>query len=135
MTEAKRKSVEVLEEAIALQIKKGNDYQNSASRVRQADYYPHGINSILDTINAKVLRMFSVIETMEAGGSVNFESIEDSAIDGINYLSFLVSYMRGEIDGQQPDRDIFNKTGQQNRALIPTKFRTQPVGNIIGVNK
>lgn len=123
MAENKRKSVEVLEEAIALQIKKGNDYQNAASKVRQADYYPRGINSILDTVNAKVLRIFSVIETMEAGGSVNFESIEDSAIDGINYLSFLVSYMRGEIDGQLPDRDIFNKTNQQNQELIPTKFR------------
>lgn len=123
MTENRRKSVEVLEEAIALQIKKGNDYQNAASKVRQADYYPRGINSILDTVNAKVLRIFSVIETMEAGGSVNFESIEDSAIDGINYLSFLVSYMRGEIDGQLPDRDIFNKTNQLNEALIPTKFR------------
>ncbi len=67
--------------------------------------------------------MVSVLETMEAGGNVNYESVEDSALDMINYASFVVAYMRGEVPGQKPDRDIFNKPNPQNQALIPTKFR------------
>jgi len=119
-----RASANVLIEAAELQERKGRDYQNPLSRVRQADYYPNGVWSILDIINAKYLRMVSVLETMEQGGQPNFESIEDSAVDLINYASFAVSYMRGDIDGQDPERDIFNRKGQENPALIPAKFRT-----------
>lgn len=105
----KSASIKALEEAIEVQVRKGNDYQNPNSRVRQADYYPRGVYSILDIVNAKVLRMYSVLETMESGGKENFESVEDSAIDCINYCSFLVSWLRGGIDGQDPNRDIFNR--------------------------
>ena len=118
-----RASANVLIEAAELQERKGQDYQNPLSRVRQSDHYPRGVYTILDTVNGKLLRMYSVLETMEAGGKVNFESVEDSAIDAINYLSFLVSYMRGDIDGQQEDRDIFNRRGTNNPALIPANFR------------
>lgn len=120
--EQERASVKVLREAIELQIKKGNDYQNAVSRVRQADYYPHGVYSILDIVNAKILRMYSVLETMEANGNVNFESVQDSAVDAINYLSFMVAYIRGEIDGQQPGFDIFGRRSE-NQALTPHKFQ------------
>lgn len=117
-----RASVKVLKEAIELQNRKSQDYQNPLSRVRQADHYPRGVYTILDTVNGKILRMYSVLETMEAGGKINFESVEDSAIDAINYLSFIVAYLRGDIDGQTPDKDIFNRRGQSNPALIPAKF-------------
>ena len=118
-----RYSANVLFEAAELQERKGQDYQNPLSRVRQADHYPRGVYTILDTVNGKLLRMYSVLETMEANGKVNFESVEDSAIDAINYLSFVVAYLRGEIDGQTPDKDIFNRRGQSNTALIPAKFK------------
>jgi hypothetical protein len=121
MTE--RESVKVLREAIELQLKKSQDYQNPASRVVQADYYPNGIYSILDIMNAKVLRIYSVLDAMHAGDKVNFESVEDSCVDLINYASFMAAYMRGEISGQKPDRDIFNRSGQTNQDLIPVKFR------------
>lgn len=122
-----RKSANILLEAAELQERKGQDYQNPLSRVRQADHYPRGVYTILDTINGKMLRMYSVLETMEQGGNVNFESVEDSAIDMINYASFLVAYMRGEIDGQEMGKDIFNRrTSKQTHpttALYPAKFR------------
>jgi len=108
-TKYTRPSANILLEAAELQEKKGQDYNNSASRVVQADYYPHGVWSILDIINAKYLRMVSVLETMEKGGKPNYESVEDSAIDLINYASFLVAYMRKEIPGQDKDNDIFNR--------------------------
>jgi hypothetical protein len=134
-----RESANILLEAAALQERKGQDYQNPLSRVRQADHYPRGVYTILDTINGKMLRMYSVLETMEAGGNVNFESVEDSAIDMINYASFLVAYMRGDIDGQEMGKDIFNrrtsKATHPTTVLYPTKFRSiekQPTANALG---
>ena len=127
MEQNERESVKILLEAADLQRRKSQDYQNPLSRVCQADYYPRGVNTILDTMNGKILRMYSVLETMEAGGKVNFESVEDSAIDLINYASFLVAYMRGQVDGQDHGRDIFNRrvTKQTHPTvdLIPTAFR------------
>lgn len=113
-----RESVRVLHECIELQLRKGQDYQAEESSVRQADYYPRGVWSIWDPINAKVLRIKSLLEKYEANdGSPNYESIEDSAKDLINYASFLVSYARGKMDGQRADRDILN------RPLMPEKTK------------
>jgi hypothetical protein len=119
-----RPSANILLEAAEIQEAKGNDYNNKVSSVQQADYYVHGVWSIMDTIHGKYLRMVSVLETMEAGGKVNYESVEDSALDLINYTSFLAAYMRGEVPGQRPDRDIFNKpVDEPTSLLIPTLFR------------
>lgn len=122
-----RESANILLEAAAIQEKKGQDYQNPLSRVRQSDHYPRGVYTILDTMNGKMLRMYSVLETMEQGGNINFESVEDSALDLINYASFLVAYMRGEIDGQEEGKDIFNrrmsKQTHPTTALTPSKFK------------
>ena len=104
-----RPSVAVLQEAIEIQNRKGADYNAVESSVVQADYYPRGVWSILDIIHAKYLRMVSVLEKTEAGGSPNYESVEDSAIDMINYASFLVAWTRGAVPGQDPARDIFNR--------------------------
>ena len=115
-----RPSANILLEAAEIQEKKGQDYNNAVSSVEQADYYPRGVTSILDIINAKYLRMVSVLETMQAGGKVNFESVEDSAIDMINYASFIVAYMRGQVPGQKPGYDIFNRKSDGNAALLPS---------------
>ena len=124
-----RASANILLEAAELQERKGQDYQNPLSRVRQADHYPRGVYTILDTINGKMLRMYSVLETMEQGGKINFESVEDSAIDMINYASFLVAYMRGDIDGQEEGKDIFNrrmsKETHPTNVLTPSKFKNK----------
>lgn len=102
-------SVNVLSECIDLQLRKGRDYQNPNSTVRQADYYPNGVQSIHDVMHGKMLRMKSVMEAMQHGSEPNFESLEDSAKDLINYASFFVAYCRGRVDGQNTDKDIFNR--------------------------
>jgi hypothetical protein len=106
-----KESIKVLQECADLQLKKSNDYQNANSTIRQADYYPRGAASILDIMNTKVLRMRSVLEAMEndANYAPNFESLQDSAKDLINYSSFFVSFCRGGIDGQSKDRDFLNR--------------------------
>lgn len=104
-------SVQVLKECAELQLKKARDYQNPNSSIKQADYYPHGVSTILDIIHAKVLRARSVAEAMQHDPSYtpNFESMEDSFKDLINYSSFAASWIRGGIPGQSPDRDFLNR--------------------------
>ena len=106
-----RESIKVLQECAEIQLKKSKDYQNDMSRIRQADYYPRGVATIVDLIYAKTLRMQSVIEAMEKDPTYtpNFESIEDSAKDLINYASFVVAYCRGKMDGQSNTRDFLNR--------------------------
>jgi len=103
-------SVNVLQECVELQLKKSRDYQNPNSTVKQADYYPNGIVTIHDIMHAKMLRMKSVMEAMQSADyDPNFESLEDSAKDLINYASFFVSYCRGGISGQDPNKNVFNR--------------------------
>jgi hypothetical protein len=106
-----RHSVEVLAECIALQNAKANDYQNKNSRILQADYYTNGCATIHDIMHGKMLRMQSVMEAMQNDPSYNpnFESLEDSAKDLINYASFFVAYLRGKVEGQREDRDFLNR--------------------------
>ena len=111
MNNNEKESIKVLQECADLQLKKSNDYQNPNSRIKQADYYPRGVATILDIVHAKVLRMQSVLEAMEPDKDYNpnFESLEDSAKDLVNYGSFIVSYMRGGMQGQDPNKDFLNR--------------------------
>jgi hypothetical protein len=45
---------------------------------------------------------------LESADDPNFESIEDTYKDMINYCSFAVAYARGKMEGQDPQRDMFN---------------------------
>ena len=103
-------SAKVLAECAEIQVKKAKDYQNPNSTVQQADYYPNGVQSIHDVMHGKMLRMKSVMEAMRGEDyEPNFESLEDSAKDLINYASFFVAYCRQKIEGQDGSRDIFNR--------------------------
>lgn len=104
-------SVDVLLECIELQMRKSRDYQNPNSTVKQADYYPSGVKTIHEICHAKMQRAKSVMEAMENDPSYaqNFESLEDSFKDLINYASFAISYCRGQIPGQAENHDMFNR--------------------------
>jgi hypothetical protein len=115
--DAKKYSINVLCECAELQAAKSKDYQNPNSRIRQGDYYPSGVKTILEIIHAKVLRATSIVEAMEYDRSYtpNFEGLDDSLRDLINYASFGVAYIHGEIDGQDlQQRDILNRKVQKN---------------------
>ena len=85
-----KESIKVLQECAELQARKSEDYQNEGSNVLQGKCY-----------RAQSL--------LESGSDPNHESLEDTYKDIINYCSFVVSYMRGKMEGQRPDRDMFNK--------------------------
>lgn len=107
-----KESIKVLDECKDIQIKKGQDYQNPSSNITQADYYPNGCSSILDMMNTKMLRLRSVLETLRDNPKhqTNFESLEDSAKDLINYSSFFVEYYRGKMQGQDKTKDLLNRS-------------------------
>ena len=108
---SQKESIKVLQECAELQIKKSQDYNNPDSRIHHNMYYPRGVATILDIVWAKVLRMYSVVERMEEDPTYepNFESLEDSAKDLINYSSFIVAYCRQGIDGQDGTKDYLNR--------------------------
>lgn len=122
-----KESVKVLQECIDLQVRKSHDYQNPNSTVRQADYYPNGILTINDIIWAKMLRIRSLLES---GSQAKNESLEDSYKDLVNYASFAVSYMRGKMEGQDPNRDMLNRPSR-NSAGAPSDFLTGAVDNLL----
>ena len=101
-----KESILVLQECAELQSKKSEDYQNPNSNVKQADHYRRGVDSIHDTMHGKMLRAQSLLES---GDAANFESLEDTYKDLINYASFAVSYIRGKMEGQNPDLDFLNR--------------------------
>lgn len=103
-----RESVSVLHECVTLQMRKGADYQSDKSQVKQAMHYRRGVDTIHDIMHGKMLRAQSLLESGRSGDP-NFESLEDTYKDLINYASFAVSYIRGKMEGQDPNRDMFNR--------------------------
>lgn len=127
---SQRESVTVLEECIDLQKRKSQDYQNPNSNIVQAMHYRRGVSSIHDMVHQKLLRAQSLLEPLESGDGAepNFESLEDTYKDAINYLSFAISYIRGKMEGQDPNRDMLNRAKPDNRSRKPSEPRTSLLG-------
>ena len=77
----------VLGEAFLLQLQKASDYQNAAGR---DVYFPLGLASHATIINMKAQRLVSLAAK---SGEPAFESARDTALDLINYASFLVEWL------------------------------------------
>ena len=117
----RKESVKVLQECIDLQLKKSQDYQSDSSNITQAMHYRRGVDTIHDIILGKITRATSLLES---GKDPNFESLEDTYKDMINYASFAVSYMRGKMEGQVAGRDMFNRsTASTNGSFSGIKGR------------
>ena len=99
----KKESVKILEECIELQLAKSKDYQNPNSTIKQAMHYRRGVDTIHDMIHQKLLRAQSLLEADVGLEERQFETLEDTYKDMINYCSFAVSYLRGKMDGQEKD--------------------------------
>jgi hypothetical protein len=90
-------------------------------------HYRRGVSTIHDMISQKLLRAQSLLEPLENGdmSEPNFESLEDTYKDLINYASFAVSYIRGKMEGQVPTRDMFNRN-RVNGGLAESEVFTKP---------
>lgn len=121
-----RESVKVLRECIELQLKKSQDYQNQNSNVVQAMHYRRGVDTIHDIMLGKMIRAQSLLES---DSKPNFESLEDTYKDLINYASFAVSYIRGKMEGQNSEHDMFNKPKSENTSELSTQHITNSLLN------
>lgn len=123
-----KESVKVLNECINLQLKKSQDYQNPNSNVVQAMHYRRGIDTIHDTIQGKLYRAQSLLEAA-AQDSPNFESLEDTYKDIINYCSFAVSWLRFKMEGQDLSKDIFNKYAKSVDEIPSSSYEDEPLSD------
>ena len=84
-------AIDIMKEAIALKERKSIDYQGS--KWSEADYFPFGNESYMHMIHTKYLRMRNVMDSNE----VNFESLEDTLIDMINYSAMYAAWLRNQM--------------------------------------
>lgn len=82
-------------QAQKLVLKKSEDYNRSALDKDGSDsaardvYFPFGNVSYAQMIHVKALRINSLVDAELKGWPVNFEGLKDTALDIINYGSFL----------------------------------------------
>lgn len=95
----------VLGSAIEIYSKKSEDYNNEST---VEDYFPFGNISYLQLIHMKYMRIMSVAKS---NSKPNYESLEDSLLDMINYCSFFVSYTQNlkGADGKSKTSQILNE--------------------------
>lgn len=93
----KDKAAEILKEAADLKVKKSKDYQGGMWS--EKDYFPFGDTSYIHMMWTKMLRIRSVAEQ----ANTNFESLEDSLLDMINYSAMYIAYLR---DCEQKGKDF-----------------------------
>lgn len=79
-------------EAFQLVLRKNQDYN---AKVDRSSYFPMGLASYAQMIHVKSQRLVSLAAS---GGAPNFESVRDTALDLINYATFLAEAVdSGEI--------------------------------------
>ena len=79
-------AIDIMQEAIELKQKKSKDYQGG--KWVEEDYFPFGRTSFMHMIHTKYLRIWSVMEQNDT----NFESLNDSLIDLINYAAMWAAW-------------------------------------------
>ena len=93
------KAAAILEEAAKLKIKKSKDYQGGMWK--ESDYFPFQDTSYIHMMWTKMLRIRSVAEQE----NTNFESLEDSLLDMINYSAMYIAFLRDKDSGETaPER-------------------------------
>lgn len=74
-----------------LYLKKSADYNHSEGQSLEK-YFPFGSLSFAQMIHTKSMRIMSISQKEQSGKETNFESLQDSALDMINYSMFLAEH-------------------------------------------
>lgn len=82
----------VVREAIELLERKSKDYNRGA--ISRERYFPHGLLSYHQMLHTKVLRLESLLQKPDS--NPNFESIEDTLKDLLNYAIMTLQFIRNE---------------------------------------
>ena len=111
-------ATDIMKEAIELKERKSADYQGS--QFTEADYFPYDDKSYITMLWTKMLRIRSVAEQ----DNPNFESVEDSLIDMINYAAMYAAYLRKQKQAPlaahriEPHEDLDRLRGRQPRNSV-----------------
>ncbi len=87
---AKTTAIQILKDAALLKEAKSKDYQGG--QFDEESYFPFGYESYMTMILTKITRIRSVAER-EDKSDINFESMEDSLLDLINYASMMCAWV------------------------------------------
>ena len=83
-------AIQILKDAASLKEQKSADYQGG--KWEEEDYFPFGDQSYMHMIHTKYLRMRSIMDN----DNPNFESLEDTLIDMINYCAMYAAYLENK---------------------------------------
>ena len=86
-------AIQILKDAADLKERKSKDYQGG--KWSEEDYFPFGDQSYMHMIHTKYLRMRNIMEAED----VNFESLEDTLIDMINYCAMYAAWLENNRNG------------------------------------
>lgn len=92
-------------------LSKDDAYNGNDTDESHASYYPDGIDNIAYELFKKVKRLRNGLKKFKQGNSNPLveESLHDGFRDISIYSAIGDTYMRGELEGQIPSRDIFNQ--------------------------
>jgi hypothetical protein len=89
----KMRYLELIEPALQIVVKKHEDYGNEVLGLKT--YFPFGLTSYAQMLHVKSQRLVSLAKT---GQQPNYESLEDTVKDMINYAVFLLDAInKGEV--------------------------------------
>jgi hypothetical protein len=87
-----------LAKAALLCIQKSQDYNHGQSvdphEIDRTGYFPFGTVSYAQMLHTKVERFISLTRKNLSGGTPNFEGLDDTALDIINYAGFFLADKR-----------------------------------------
>lgn len=109
----RQRFLELIEPAIKLVARKGEDY--NASTIQLAEYFPFKDKSYQQMLHMKVLRMRSLLDK---GSAPNFDSLLDSLYDLINYSVFYLEYLE-QLDKQETKPEVL-QTGLNKPYKVTT---------------
>jgi hypothetical protein len=82
---------EIIEPAVAIVVKKHQDYNNDSLGLES--YFPLGDQIYVQMLHVKTQRLVGLVKE---GNKPNFESARDTVLDLINYAVFYLDYMNTE---------------------------------------
>ena len=83
---------QILKDAADLKAAKSKDYQGGMWS--EADYFPYGHQSFIHMMWTKMLRIRNVVD--KSDNDINFESLEDSLLDMINYSAMYCAWVENQ---------------------------------------
>lgn len=91
----KMQYLDLIQPAIDLVVKKHEDYNNESLLLE--NYFPFEHASYVQMLHIKTLRLVGLTKQQN---KPNFENVQDTVLDLINYAVFYLDYLKGVQDAQ-----------------------------------